>query len=388
MNRTRTLIYYILTFLFFFTLFYINDIVELFSIGISGGQKSTINETNTESIIIKSDNVERNNVVLNDIISKNNINHFPSNKETALISLRDDKEFQESIARMEELVEYSRSHNVEQVNIEPVIYIGRNNEEHNPPFYSYFDDGLDLKLKYIPSLHIDENSHITVSNESSIDVNESPVNINEPSIDINEASVNINEASININESSVNVDNEDTESDKTEISDTQYVLDWNDDEVYPYSDSDSESNTEHLPSQEYTSINANTNQTDFDKSLKAFLDRTDKEIDKSNVPALKSSYTNEELGLGNRNIPRSNYNPYGSRKSFYFTPSNRLATYQQMPLSSSMRSETNYASSYLGSLNDPDINRIIGINPDNTINTNEVDKEIAKDIGKEVDKKK
>lgn len=379
MNKKYIKFYYILIILFFFTFFLFNATIEFFTI--NNICEPMINDNDTNVILHDNDT----NVVLHDIVSQDSVNNSSLDEKIDLkkpISLRDDKEFQESIARMEELVEYSRNYNIttipEQINIEPIINIGRDSS--HPFSYNYFDDGLDVKLNKKSRLHIAEYSHTTVCNEPS-------VNISEPSVRINE-SVNINEPSVSINESSVNVDDEDTESDKTVISDTQLELDFNEDEVYPYSDSDSESNIghsplQHLPPQEFasTSTNVNMNKTDSDTSLKAFLDKTDKEIDKSNVPALKGSYTKDELGLGHSNIP------YRPNTGFSFPTSRRFALYEQLPPPSGISSnlplieqrtstgENNYTRSYLGSLNDPELDKVLNINSNNTINTNEADKE-------------
>lgn len=302
MNKTRIKIYYILTFLFFFTLFYLNDIIELFIVSVTHEQESTLNENNTENVIT---NVVSSDIVSSDVVSQDYINSSSSLKS---VSLRDDKEFQESIARMEELIEYSRSNDItvipEKIDIDPIVNVSRtellnvNNRESHPFSYNYFDDGLDVKLNDKSRLHIDENSHITVCNESS---------------------VNIDDSSINLNESSVNIDDEDTESDNTVISDTQITLDWNEDEVFEYPDSDSENIIGHSSSQHLPPPSGMRSQAI-----------------NSNLPLIEQSTSS---------------------------------------------GENTYAKSYLGSLNDPDLNRIIGVSSENTIhsddtiNTNKVDKE-------------
>lgn len=379
MNKINTKFYYVLLLFCFFTFFFFNEFLEFFTINETSDysqQKTTgINQSDCTS-----------NVILSEVVSQNDINNLSSSDKIDLNksnSLRNDKEFQESIARMEELIEYSRNTDItEEITIQPIVITYLTESE-------AFERGLDPK--FIDRKIVQEASEAEYFSKFSnyFDEDTSGINIDDKLNVNNKSSVFINEPSVNIAEKYTD-SNAVSDTDSDVVSDTQIELDFNilcdsDSDVESISISDYQSNSLssqkdasssfHTPSHSYNPKNTLFTKEEYELATK-LSDQTSKYLTKSgyNLPTFKNSYTSEELGLGNPYSSRSSDIPQRPNASYVFPTYSKTAG-----MASSMGSVTKYESSYLASL-DKDLQNIIGIKSDNTLETG---KEVARESDRE-----
>lgn len=344
MKNSQIRLYYIIILLFLLIFLFYFNITEFFTIKTTYQQQSP---TIVENTIVEN---TIDNVVLHDLKSLGTV-HTPSLNENITsgkpISLRDDEEFQASIARMEDLVEYSRSNNsTEQDIVEFTANV-------DYTFGNSFDQEFDLKLTDKKSLEIQKNIKDTVAQKTTV------VNLN------NEPSIN-NEFDRDIDiESESSIDN------FPDLSNVNFdlTLESSDSDYTDY-DSDSDYQSSYIPQQKSVFEGMDISKMDPNAALKIFLDKTSEDL---NLPKLKSHYTNEELGLGRPNLHEFPFKIDTSSRTRSSTESVDSTFVRQSNLSRG----TNYSDSYLGSLNDSTLDRILNINSNNTLNTNEINKETS-----------
>lgn len=337
---TFIILLFLLIYIFFFYIFEFFTITHI----IHEHQNSPTIENNTE------DHAE--NTILCDVEPQNNILNTSLCEEATLhkpISLRDDKEFQESIARMEELVEYSRSDNIPSPSSEHIDttvgseYI-KSFDECSNRFVLSFDGEIN---SHIQSLDNKNNIEEQMAQEreffSNFDTyfdNSSDINVNnQQNINNNsQLGINIDESEDINNRSEISVDS------LSDISDTNfdYLLEASllSDVEYTDSDTDTDSDIEpielnnYLPPQKSAFEGMDISKMDQNVALQIFLNKMAEDL-----PMLKSNYNNEELGIGN-------------------------------PFTSESNSDIN-------NLNNSKLNKMLNINSDNTLNVNEVGKETS-----------
>lgn len=259
------------------------------------------------------------NTILCDVEPQNNILHTSLCEKTTLekpISLRDDKEFQESIARMEELVEYSRSDSIPSPSSEHIdTNVGSESTQsfdEGSRFVLSFDGELSSQIQSFDSKNNIEEEQIAQEREffsnfdnyfdhlSDLHVNNQQ-NINNNS----QLGINIDENEDINNRSEISVDN------LSDISDTNfdYLLEASllSDVEYTDSDTDTDSDIEpielnnYLPPQKSAFEGLDISKMDQNVALQIFLNKMAEDL-----PMLKNNYNNEELGIGNTFTSESN----------------------------------------------------------------------------------
>jgi len=317
-------------------LFYFN-ITEFFTIKtISPQQLPTIVENTIDNVILP--NLKSQETVYTPSLNEN----ITSVKS---ISLRDDEEFQASIARMEDLVEYSRSKNsTEQDIVEFTINV-------DYTFGNSFDQEFDPKLTDKRNLDIQTNIKDTVVQENYI------VNLN------SELSIN------NELDRDIDIESESSFDNFPGFSNVNFdlTLESSDDEYTDY-DSDSNYQSSYIPPQKSAFEGMDISKMDPNAALKIFLDKTSEDL---NLPKLKSHYTNEELGLGRPNLHEFPFKIDTSSRNSTVSVDQTFIEQGNIPR------KTSNSASYLGSLNDPTLDKILNINSNNTLNTDEINKETS-----------
>jgi len=300
-------LFLLLIYIFFFYIF------EFFTIThfIHEHQNSPNIENNTED--------SSGNTILCDVEPQNNILNTSLCEKTTLekpISLRDDKEFQESIARMEELVEYSRSDSIPSPSSEHIdTNVGSESTQsfdEGSRFVLSFDGELSSQIQSLDSKNNIEEEQIAQEREffsnfdnyfdhlSDLHVNNQQ-NINNNS----QLGINIDENEDINNRSEISVDN------LSDISDTNfdYLLEASllSDVEYTDSDTDTDSDIEpielnnYLPPQKSAFEGIDISKMDQNVALQIFLNKMAEDL-----PMLKNNYNNEELGIGNTFTSESN----------------------------------------------------------------------------------